>query len=86
MPRAIALLRAPERLEALRAIDVPTLLFHGRDDDVLHWSAAVDMAEAMSGAELQVHPGMGHFIARELWPELVAGVARAVAAGETRRA
>ncbi|SDO25962.1 Pimeloyl-ACP methyl ester carboxylesterase [Microbacterium sp. ru370.1] len=79
-----ALLRAPERLEALRAVTVPALVFHGRDDDVLHWSAAVDMAEALPAAELQVHPGMGHFIAPELWPELVAGIARVVAAGEAR--
>lgn len=81
-----ALLRAPERLEALRAIDVPALVFHGRDDDVLHWSAAVDMAEALPAAELQVHPGMGHLIAPELWPELIAGIARAVEAGEARAA
>ena len=79
-----ALLRAPERLEALRALDVPALVFHGRDDDVLHWNAAVDMAAALRGAELQVHPGMGHFIAPELWPELIGGIVRAVTAGESR--
>ncbi|WP_285137367.1 alpha/beta fold hydrolase [Microbacterium sp. lyk4-40-TSB-66] len=79
-----ALLRAPERLDALRAVDVPALVFHGRDDDVLHWSAAVDMAEALTHAELQVHSGMGHYIVPELWPELVAGLTRTVAAGEAR--
>ncbi|MDQ1171740.1 pimeloyl-ACP methyl ester carboxylesterase [Microbacterium testaceum] len=79
-----ALMRAPERLELLRDVDVPVLVFHGRDDDVLHWSAAVDMAEALVAAELQVHPGMGHYIVPELWPELIAGIARTVAAGEAR--
>lgn len=73
-----ALLRAPERLEALRRIDVPALVFHGREDDVLHWVSAVDMAEALPRAELQVHPGMGHLIAHQLWPELVAGIVRTV--------
>lgn len=71
-----ALLRAPERLERLRGVTVPTLVFHGRDDGVLHWCSAVDIAEAMPDAELQVHPRMGHLIPWELWPELVAGIVR----------
>jgi len=70
------LVRAPERLEALREVRVPTLLFHGRHDPVLHWHAALDIAEAISDAELQVHPGMGHLVPRALWPELVAGIVR----------
>lgn len=74
-----ALYRAPERLEALRAVTVPTLVFHGRDDDVLHWAAAVDMAEAIPGAELQVHADVGHLIPHELWPELAAGLLRTIA-------
>ncbi|WP_194409980.1 alpha/beta fold hydrolase [Microbacterium cremeum] len=78
-----ALLRAPERLEALRRVGVPALVFHGRDDDVLHWVSAVDMAEALPGAELQIHPGMGHLIAHQLWPELAGGIVRTVRRGET---
>ena len=77
-----ALLRAPERLEALRGIGVPALVFHGREDDVLHWAAAVDMAEAIPRAELQVHPGMGHLIAHQLWPDLAAGIVRTVRRAE----
>src|SRR5690606_21216247 len=71
-----ALLRAPERLERLRAVAVPTLVFHGREDDVLHWRAAVDMAEAIVGSELQVHADMGHLIPHELWPELADALVR----------
>lgn len=71
-----ALYRAPERLERLRGVTVPALVLHGRDDDVLHWSAAVDIAEAMPGAELQIHPDMGHLIPSELWPTLVEGIVR----------
>jgi len=71
-----ALIRAPERLELLRATTVPALVFHGRDDGTLHWCAAVDIAEAIAGSELQIHPGMGHLVPHELWPELVAGVVR----------
>ena len=77
-----ALLRAPERLERLRGVTVPTLVLHGRDDDVLHWCAAVEIAEAIPGAELQVHADMGHLLPRGLWPEIVAGIARTARRGE----
>ena len=79
-------MRAPERLERLRGVTVPTLVFHGRADPDLHWCAAVDIAEAMPAAELQVHPDMGHLIPWELWPELVAGIVRAARRGEHLRA
>lgn len=77
-----ALLHAPDRLERLRDVAVPTLVFHGRDDDVLHWCAAVDIAEAIAGSELQIHPDMGHLIPWELWPDLVAAIVRTARHGE----
>ena len=80
----VALRRAPERLDALKTVTVPTFVFHGREDDVLHWASAVDIAEAIPGAELQVHPDMGHLIAHELWPELAAGLLRTAARAEDR--
>ncbi|WP_243228322.1 alpha/beta hydrolase [Microbacterium sp. CIAB417] len=81
-----ALRRAPERLEALRSVTVPTLVFHGRDDDVLHWAAAVDIAEAIPGSELQVHADMGHLIPHELWPVLTDALLRTAERGEELRA
>ncbi|MFB4348523.1 alpha/beta fold hydrolase [Microbacterium sp. CR_7] len=80
-----ALRRAPERLEDLRGVRTPTLVFHGRDDDVLHWAGAVDIAEAVPGAELQVHPDMGHLIPHELWPDLAGALLRTAARGEEQR-
>ncbi|MGM1017902.1 MAG: alpha/beta fold hydrolase [Actinomycetota bacterium] len=80
-----ALLRAPERLEQLREVTVPTLVLHGREDPVLHWCSAVDMAEAMPAAELQVHPEVGHLLPHELWPELAASIGRTVQRGEEHR-
>lgn len=77
-----ALLRAPERLELLREVTVPTLVLHGREDPVLHWSAAVEIAQAMPTAELQIHAGMGHLIPWELWPTLLDGIVRTVRYGE----
>ncbi|MGO1921695.1 MAG: alpha/beta fold hydrolase [Agrococcus casei] len=77
-----ALLRQPERLEQLRSVSAPTLVFHGREDDVVLWAAAVDTAAAMPEAELQVHGGMGHLIPEGLWPALVDGIARTARRGE----
>ncbi|MEV0161721.1 alpha/beta fold hydrolase [Nonomuraea fuscirosea] len=71
-----ALMRAPERLERLRAVGAPTALVHGRDDPLLHWHASADMAEAIPGSELHVYPGMGHWLERHLWPDYVAAITR----------
>lgn len=80
-----ALRRAPERLEDLKAVTVPTLVLHGRDDDVLHWASAVDIAEAIPGAELQVHPDMGHLIPHELWPDIATALLRTAARADEQR-
>lgn len=80
-----ALRRAPERLESLTAVTVPTLVFHGRNDDVLHWASAVDIAVAIPGAELQVQPDMGHLIPHELWPDLATALLRTAARAEASR-
>lgn len=80
-----ALRRAPERLEDLRAVTVPTLVFHGRDDDVLHWHSAVDIADAIAGSELQVQPDMGHLIPHELWPDLGSALVRTAQRAEEQR-
>lgn len=77
-----ALLRAPERLERLRDVRIPALVFHGREDDVLAWRAAADMAAALPEAELQVHAGMGHLIPPGLWPVLVDGIVRTARHGD----
>ncbi|MEV7693429.1 alpha/beta fold hydrolase [Microbacterium sp. NPDC089189] len=76
-----ALLRAPERLEQLRTVTAPALVFHGRDDDVCGAAAALDMAAALPEAELQLHPGMGHLIPPGLWPVLADGIVRTARRG-----
>lgn len=80
-----ALKRAPERLEKLKCVDVPTAVIHGRDDHVLHWCAAADIAEAMPRAELHVYPGMGHFFPPALIPEFVRILSRTARLAERRR-
>ncbi|PSL00319.1 pimeloyl-ACP methyl ester carboxylesterase [Murinocardiopsis flavida] len=79
-----ALKRAPERLERLKAVDVPTAVIHGRADHVLHWCAAVDIAAAMPASELHVYPGMGHFFPPALIPDFVRILLRTARQAERR--
>lgn len=77
-----ALRRAPERLERLRTVTVPTLVVHGRDDLALNWAASVEIAQAIPEAELQIHPDMGHRMPRALWPTFVDAIVRTAARAE----
>lgn len=80
-----ALLRAPDRLEALGHVDVPTAIFHGHEDAEIHPVAASDMAGAMPQAELHLYPGMGHFFPPALIPEFVQVLDRTAAVAERSR-
>ena len=71
-----ALMRAPDRLERLRQVAIPTALIHGRNDPVLHWQASADTAAAVPDAELHVYSGMGHGLPRALWPDVIATIRR----------
>lgn len=80
-----AYLRTPDVRDQLRSIAMPTLVFHGRHDTVLSRQGAVALAERIPGAELQVHPGMGHAVPPTLWEVLADGVLRTVRAAESSR-
>ena len=51
----------------LTQITVPTLVLHGSQDPLLRVSAARDIAAAIAGARLCTVPGVGHFLARDVW-------------------
>ena len=60
------LLVAPERLAAERGGDVPVLLIHGTDDDIVPFAmlgqALAGLRQAGIGAESLACPGLGHAI------------------------
>ena len=60
-----------DRTEALRSLDVPTLVVHGEEDPLIPVSGGRATAAAIPGAELWTVPGMGHDLPRPLWPELI---------------
>jgi pimeloyl-ACP methyl ester carboxylesterase len=60
-----------DRTEALRSLDVPTLVVHGEDDPLIPASGGRATAAAIPGAELWTVPGMGHDLPRDIWPDLI---------------
>ena len=67
----LAIQASGDRTEALRRLDVPTLVVHGEDDPLIQVEGGRATAAAVPGAELVVVPGMGHNLPRDLWPRLV---------------
>src|SRR3954468_305128 len=81
-----AIYASGDRTEALRALEVPTLVVHGEDDPLVPVAAGRATAAAIPGAELWVVPGMGHDLPRPLWPDLIARVAELVETVDAVRA
>jgi pimeloyl-ACP methyl ester carboxylesterase len=65
-----AMLLAGSRADALKALDVPTLVIHGLDDTLIDPSGARRTAELIPGAQLLLITDMGHDRPRELWDDL----------------
>ena len=72
MVRQTAAIRASgSRDAALRTLDVPTLVIHGRADTLILPSAGDHTAELIAGANLLLVHDMGHDLPRPLWPLLI---------------
>jgi pimeloyl-ACP methyl ester carboxylesterase len=71
-----AILASGSRKKALASITCPTLVIHGDSDPVVRIEAGKATANAIDGAELLVFEGMGHDLARGLWPRVVDAIAR----------
>jgi len=70
-----AVIGQPNRTEALRAVDVPTLVIHGADDPLVNPSGGVATADAIPNAILKIVPGMGHDVPPALYGEIVESLA-----------
>ncbi|OIJ65384.1 alpha/beta fold hydrolase [Streptomyces mangrovisoli] len=69
-----AMILSGSRADALRKLDVPTLVVHGLDDTLIDVSGGRRTAELVPGARLLIIPDMGHDRPRELWPEIIDAV------------
>ncbi|GAA3556032.1 alpha/beta hydrolase [Amycolatopsis ultiminotia] len=76
-----AVLSAPDRTPGLRRLSLPALVIHGSRDPLVGVSGGRATARALRG-DLDVVPGMGHDLPREVWPRVIAGISRI--AGVTR--
>jgi pimeloyl-ACP methyl ester carboxylesterase len=74
-----------DRTAALREVRTPTLVLHGREDQLANVSGGEATAAAIPDAELVIFDGMGHDLPRPLWPAFVDRIAALVARAEAAR-
>src|SRR3954453_17832737 len=72
VPRQLAaMILDGSRADALRTLDVPTLVIHGQDDTLIDPSGGRRTAELVPDARFLLVEDMGHDRPRALWPLLV---------------
>ena len=64
------------RKPALQELDVPALVIHGRADPLVPVEGGIDTHEALRGSQLMLIDGMGHDLPKQLWAQVVAGIAQ----------
>jgi pimeloyl-ACP methyl ester carboxylesterase len=64
------------REDALRTLDVPTLVIHGIEDPLVEVSGGERTAELIPNAELLLVEGMGHDLPPVFWPQVIEAVTR----------
>jgi pimeloyl-ACP methyl ester carboxylesterase len=79
-----AILASGSRTAALRRLDLPAVVIHGRSDPLVQFRAGVATARAIPGAELVAFRGMGHDLPRELWPPYIAALTKNAERAGTR--
>jgi pimeloyl-ACP methyl ester carboxylesterase len=58
----------------LSGLQIPALVLHGTDDQVLRPAAAERTAAAIAGARLVLLPGVGHDLPAAVWPQVASEV------------
>jgi pimeloyl-ACP methyl ester carboxylesterase len=69
-----AILATGSRADGLRALGVPTLVIHGRDDTLIAPAGGERTAELVPGARLLMVDDMGHDRPEPLWPLLAEAI------------
>jgi pimeloyl-ACP methyl ester carboxylesterase len=71
-----AILGTENRVSKLGSIKVPTLVIHGSEDPLVPVEGGRETAASIPGAELIIIEGMGHSLPPEIWPQVVAAIAK----------
>jgi pimeloyl-ACP methyl ester carboxylesterase len=74
-----AVMASGSRLHALHRVTAPTLVIHGSDDPLIRPVGGRATAQAVPGARLSLHAGMGHDLPPALWSRIAADVAHVAA-------
>jgi pimeloyl-ACP methyl ester carboxylesterase len=76
VPRQLAaMILDGSRAEALKTLDVPTLVIHGLDDTLIDPSGGRRTAELIPGSRVLLVEDMGHDRPQALWPQLIDAIA-----------
>jgi pimeloyl-ACP methyl ester carboxylesterase len=67
----IAVMASGSRTEALRNVNVPTLVMHGSADTLIDPSGGRRTAEVIPGASFELLEGMGHDYPPQYWEQIV---------------
>lgn len=70
----LGIMASGSRSEALRQLDVPTLVIHGAIDPLVALSGGERTAEVIPNAKLLVFDDMGHDLPPALWPQYVEAI------------
>jgi pimeloyl-ACP methyl ester carboxylesterase len=81
-----AIMAAPDRTDALRRLDVPALVVHGRLDPLIRLDGGEATAAAIPDAELVVYDEMGHDFPEPLWSAYLDGLEGLAARAGSARA
>ncbi|MGO4535018.1 alpha/beta fold hydrolase [Leifsonia sp. 2MCAF36] len=77
--QAAALEGYGDRRGALASVKIPTAIFHGRDDRLISYRAALSTGEILPNADLHLASHVGHELPPALWGDFIKMVDRNVA-------
>lgn len=66
-----AIIGSGGRKKLLESVTIPVRIIHGDRDPLVPVESGVDTANAIPGAKLHIIKGMGHFLAPELWTDII---------------
>jgi len=71
-----AIITAGSRVDALNRLNVPSLVIHGLEDPLIPVEAGIDTQGVLRGSELLLLEGVGHYLPRSAWPEIVGAISK----------
>jgi pimeloyl-ACP methyl ester carboxylesterase len=71
MRQYCAIVADGNRVERLGKVDIPTLVIHGKDDNLVRVEGGIDTAKSVPGARLELIDGMGHDLPDALCPKFI---------------